>query len=536
MHPDVVGEADVEQVREGLTTDGPGKLISGRRAIGRGIFVHALTTRGQSASHSAIERVSGDVDALTYLDLVHAVPPVLPTDLFDDRATGPHLTDELAHRSLARGGADHVGGDPPHVPPLAVARAGPVVRAEAAELSRELLALDSRDRHRLVVLDARDRGDIRRRGRGHDDSPLPFLVVPLRLLVAFCAARRRRSMSAKNMSTTRRECRTQRSPPGSFATCWSASPATSAVNTSKSLGIGHARGDQPCAAELEELRPPDAYEAGDGSKPGIGRWNNSWWRTMSSVANCTNRCTISVAATPRIRAELSGGDQVEELLVPFGEHRVVEVVLRFEVGVERRLPELHHVGELTQRDPGEPVSVRQRPRRGQDLRPLCVTSLRPPVDRRRAHLTHWVGGDRLCRHGLLLSGSITDRFSIGDQNTRERRCQALLARMSHSPRDGFRTALNSIGEQYQARFDALGRTRRRRARRGDAGSLAPPGVAGCSCRHFGLGPRRRVRHRSGRDRAGPPRHHDGGRRRRRLDDRRSATPRARASSGSRPIS
>ena len=193
------------------------------------------------------------------------------------------------------------------------------------------------------------------------------------------------------------------------------------------------RRGQPLRDRTRRTRAPAAYEAADGSKPGIVRWNSSWWRTTSSDENCTSRCANSARATRASGLSSRSATTVEELPVAFGEHGVVEVVLRLEVRVQRRLAELDHVGEVAQRDPGEtrrgaPAST---PRRGS-----------APASR---HDAGPAGRPAPCAPGSSDRGaigcsacstlrSITDRFSIADRNTKRAPVSSRFsARMPHSP-------------------------------------------------------------------------------------------------------
>ena len=132
-------------------------------------------------------------------------------DLGRDGLALAHLADELAWRDLAGGRADDVGGHR-RARPTARSRSG-CVQSSGAMLrscAANFRVLDRGDRHGLVVLDP---GDGRRRRDGGHGHRAAF------------RCRRSSRTRRRTSSTTRSVRRIQRSPPGSLATCWSASPA-----------------------------------------------------------------------------------------------------------------------------------------------------------------------------------------------------------------------------------------------------------------------------------------------------------------------
>jgi hypothetical protein len=54
--------------------------------------------------------------------------------------------------------------------------------------------------------------------------------------------------------------------------------------------------------------------------------------------------------------------QIEQLLLTVEEHQVVEIELRLEVRVQRRLLEVHALGKVAQGNAGEAIAAGQRPR------------------------------------------------------------------------------------------------------------------------------------------------------------------------------
>ena len=79
-------------------------------------------------------------------------------------------------------------------------------------------------------------------------------------------------------------------------------------------------------------------------------------------------------ATARVVVGRKRFRSIEELAVALGEHRVVQVVLRREVRVERRLAQVDHGGELSQRDAAESVAMGEHPGRVEDLLALGLAS------------------------------------------------------------------------------------------------------------------------------------------------------------------
>ena len=77
------------------------------------------------------------------------------------------------------------------------------------------------------------------------------------------------------MSTKSSISRDQRSPPGSLEICWSTRPVVNAVHMSMWRGsVMPLRGQ--ALARASRARTAGANDSGDGSKPGIVRWNSSW--------------------------------------------------------------------------------------------------------------------------------------------------------------------------------------------------------------------------------------------------------------------
>ena len=148
----------------------------------------------------------------------------------------------------------------------------------------------------------------------------------------------------------------------------------------RDLLVGQAvreRGEHIDVGRVVHAGPPDQFEAelvelqrhgerfGRGSKPGIVRCNSSWWRTTSSLENCTHSATNWANAVAWI-ARVVVAHIVQELPPPVGEHRIVQIEFRVEVDVQatvgagrRRRP--GRAARWPRARPGGPAS---RPRRG----------------------------------------------------------------------------------------------------------------------------------------------------------------------------
>ena len=208
VHPHVAGEADVEEVGERLPAD-RGREVEQGKPGDRAREPGAGPQRpGRGGVPLGDELFGAEAGSLTNLELVHPVPPELAADLGDQRATLADLADELAGRRLAGGGPHDVGGQGPHVPERAVGGLGPVVGLEAAQQAGELGVLHCGDPHGLVVGDPRDRGHVRGR--------LVWFIVVLLSRVLSLPASVDVGQEHVHCPSARR---TQRSPPGSLATC-----------------------------------------------------------------------------------------------------------------------------------------------------------------------------------------------------------------------------------------------------------------------------------------------------------------------------
>ena len=128
----------------------------------------------------------------------------------------------------------------------------------------------------------------------------------------------------------------------------------------------------PCsassAASCASISTAGAYDSGDGSKPGIVRWNSSWYARRVARRELEHAPGRDLAAprAGRCVAEVAGHG-LERSLPALGEHRVVDRVLRGEVLVERRRPHPHPRREVAQRQRGQAVLAHQVPGRVEDL-------------------------------------------------------------------------------------------------------------------------------------------------------------------------
>ena len=215
VHPDVAGEADVEEVADRLPSYGCGEVEqrgAGRWAAAGGRVPAALGST--SLSHSAMSSIGAEAGPLTHLELVHAVPP------------------ELGRRSRRRSGVPSVpvgrtrGARPgrrPTPPRGRQAPARPRARSRWARSSRRARSCGAelrtcafstrRDLHRLVVADPRDRGHVVGGCLVHCFPPFVWYGS---LSCGSAGVARRRPGTCPLPARPRR---TQRSPPGSFATC-----------------------------------------------------------------------------------------------------------------------------------------------------------------------------------------------------------------------------------------------------------------------------------------------------------------------------
>src|SRR5580658_2393776 len=265
--PHVAGEPHVEQVLQRPPANGRSERQRGEPHRRRGPPA-ALDRLRADSLQLPDELRAGQLLTLADLQLVQAVDPVMRVDLLVQRQSPAQLVRELRHRGLRVGRPEHVQGDLADVPGGAVGRHRPLLRGERGGQFREALE--------LVLGEAA--------GFRAADAVSVHWFLPLAMT------------SSTSRSTRRLRCRSQRSPPGSLLICASVTPAVMATMQSMS----------PCsvtpAARISVDAPPStfsasAYDSAEGVKPGMGRWNSSWYRSLSSLPNVANACSHCLSAS-----------------------------------------------------------------------------------------------------------------------------------------------------------------------------------------------------------------------------------------------
>jgi len=134
-------------------------------------------------------------------------------------------------------------------------------------------------------------------------------------------------------------------------------------------GIGHACGGESLASDVVELESERVgggrrLEAGDRSlEQQLVAYHVLGREPHQRLDELDERFAWVV-----VQGE--GPHEVEELPVAVGEHQIVQAELRVEIGVEGRLTQVDALRQVSQRDGGQAITMSQRPRLGQDRRPL----------------------------------------------------------------------------------------------------------------------------------------------------------------------
>ena len=180
------------------------------------------------------------------------------------------------------------------------------------------------------------------------------------------------------MSTASSRSRRQRSPPGSLLACWVIKPESSAVHMSMAAGSVmpiSANAFCPRLNHLEGRRVGIGGRLETGNHPPEHQLEPRWV-LHCEVEEHHRHCAQPVPGLVRQRR---GPAELEELAVGLAEHRVVDVVLRREVHVQRRRAHANSRGKLAQRPARQALLVGQGPRGGEDLAARGLMSLAPLV-------------------------------------------------------------------------------------------------------------------------------------------------------------
>ena len=137
-----------------------------------------------------------------------------------------------------------------------------------------------------------------------------------------------------------------------------------------------ARRRPPCSSVDRPRRAPasaSAYDSGDGSKPGIGRWNSSSQRAGSSSAKSTNARMNIFSAARGSRGSFSASRRSSSWRLPSANIASYSACFESKYCVQRRLPDADLAGQRMQRDAGDAVVTGELPRGARRSTPPCAS-------------------------------------------------------------------------------------------------------------------------------------------------------------------